>query len=73
MAPQGAVLLVESVFPEHGQPSRAAMFDVNMMVVLTGRERTEEQYRDLLAAADLQLIKVTPIGAGESLIEARPR
>ena len=58
--------------PEHGQPSRAAMFDVNMMVVLTGRERTEEQYRALLAAADLQLIKVTPIGGGESLIEARP-
>ena len=72
MAPQGAVLLVESVIPEHGQPSRAAMFDVNMMVVLTGRERTEEQYRALLAAADLQLIKVTPIGGGESLIEARP-
>lgn len=47
------------------------MFDVNMMVVLTGRERTEEQYRALLAAADLQLIKVTPIGGGESLIEAR--
>jgi len=72
MAPQGAVLLVESVIPEHGQPSRAAMFDVNMMVVLTGRERTEEQYRALLAAAHFQLAKVTPIGGGESLIEARP-
>jgi len=72
MAPQGAVLLVDSVIPEHGEPSRAAMFDVNMMVVLTGRERTEEQYRALLAAADLRLIKVTPIGGGESLIEARP-
>ncbi len=72
MAAQGAVLLVESVMPEHGQPSRAAMFDVNMMVVLTGRERTEEQYRGLLAAADLQLTRVTPISGGESLIEARP-
>lgn len=71
MGPQGAVLLVESVIPNHGQPSRAAMYDVNMMVMLTGRERTDEQYRALLAAADLQLIKVTPIGGGESLIEAR--
>jgi O-methyltransferase domain len=73
MAPLGAVLLVESVFPEHGQPSRAAMFDVNMMVVLTGRERTEQQYRALFTAADLQLTRVTPISGGECLIEARPR
>ena len=49
------------------------MFDVNMMVVLTGRERTEQQYRALLAAADLQLTRVTPISGTECLIEARPR
>ena len=72
MAPEASVLLVESILPEHGEPSRAAMFDVNMMVVLTGRERTEEQFRALLGAADLRLTKVTPLLDRESVIEARP-
>jgi len=72
MAPGAAVLLLEAVLPEHGSPSVAAMADVNMMVLLTGRERTEKQYAALLEAAGLRLSKVTPIWARESLIEARP-
>jgi hypothetical protein len=73
MTSAGAVLLVEEVLPEHGQPSRAAMADVNMMVLLTGRERTEEQFRSMLAAADLRLTKVIPLRERESLLEARAR
>jgi hypothetical protein len=48
------------------------MADVNMMVLLTGRERTEEQYRKLLAAADLRLTSVVAVSERDSLIEARP-
>ncbi len=73
MKPDAVILLLEAVLSEHGQPSRAAMADVNMMVVLTGRERTEEQYRALLGAADLKLTKVIPVEDRVSLIEARPR
>ena len=70
MNPAGAVLLLEAVIPEHGTPSRAALYDVNMMVLLTGRERTERQYRTLLQAAGLTLTKVTPVSDQDSLIEA---
>jgi hypothetical protein len=73
MTPAAAVLLLESVLPEHGHPSIAAMADVNMMVLLTGRERTEEQFRSLLSAADLPLTKVIPISEWDNLIEARPQ
>jgi len=72
MAPGATVLLLEAVLPEHGNPSIAAMADVNMMVLLTGRERTEQQYRELLGAADLRLTGVTPIWERESLLEAQP-
>lgn len=72
MAQDATVLLLETVLPEHGQPSHAAMADVNMMVLLTGRERTEEQYRSLLGAADLRLTRVIPVSERVSLIEARP-
>jgi len=72
VAPDGTVLLLEAVLPEHGSPSVAAMADVNMMVLLTGRERTQKQYAALLEAAGLRLTKVTPVWERESLIESRP-
>ncbi len=71
MKPSAAVLLLEAVLPEHGRPSVATMFDVNMMVMLTGRERTEAQFRSLLAGADLRLTSVVAISDRLSLIEAR--
>lgn len=42
-----------------------------MMVMLGGRERTEQEFRDLLDSAGLILTKVTPIGISPSGI-ARP-
>lgn len=72
MDPSAVVLLLEAVVPEHGVPSGAAMFDVNMMVLLTGRERTHTQFESLLRAAGLRLHKVTPVSQMDSLIEARP-
>jgi len=72
MASTAVMLLIEAVLTEHGRPSPATMADVNMMVLLTGRERTEEQYRALLAGAGLRLTKVSPIYEREDLIEARP-
>jgi len=71
MKPSAAVLLLEAVLPEHGRPSVATMFDVNMMVMLTGREWTEAQFRSLLAGADLRLTSVVAISDRLSLIEAR--
>jgi hypothetical protein len=72
MQPSAALLMMEAVLPEHGTPSVAAMFDVNMMVMLTGRERTEAQYRSLLGAAGLRLTRVAAISDRLSVIEARP-
>jgi SAM-dependent methyltransferase len=73
MTPAAAVLLLEDILPEHGHASQAAMADVNMMVMLTGRERTAAQYRQLLADADLRLTQVVPVSGRESLLEARSR
>ncbi len=70
---EGTVLLVEAVVPEHGTPSAAAVADVNMLVLLSGRERTAAQFESLLGAAGLALNKITAVTKRESLIEARPR
>ncbi|MEN3334781.1 MAG: O-methyltransferase domain [Blastocatellia bacterium] len=41
------------------QPSRLAnCMDLNMLVMTGGRERTESQYRELLAAAGFELTMI---------------
>jgi len=66
----GKVVVVEMVVPEDGSPSMAQMMDLNMMVLLPGRERTEREFTDLFKAAGLTSAKVTPTRSPFSLVEA---
>ena len=49
-----------------------AMSNLNMFVLGLGAERTEEQYRALLAAAGFRVTDIIPTRALMSIIEARP-
>jgi O-methyltransferase domain/Dimerisation domain len=77
MAPASKLLLVERAIPEKIEPGALVqsqvLGDLNMLVRNGGRERTETEYRALLARADLQLMRTIPTGAEYSLIEALPR
>jgi hypothetical protein len=44
--------------------------DLNMMVLLTGRERTVSEYRALLKKAGFRLDKSTPIRSSMTVMEA---
>jgi O-methyltransferase/methyltransferase family protein len=68
MKPDGKVLVVEIVVPAGNDPSFAKWMDL-MMVTYGGKERSEKQYRELFAQADLRLTRVVPTGAGISVIE----
>jgi SAM-dependent methyltransferase len=70
LAPGGKLLLVEMVIPPDNQPSPAQAMDLNMLVMLGGRERTEEEYRRLLQAAGFRLERVIPTHSPFSVIEA---
>jgi hypothetical protein len=76
------LLLVEAVMPDRvtAGPS-GARSDINMMVLTGGRERTEAEYRALLAAAGFRLTRVVPTdlsgcspitGGWASVVEAVP-
>ena len=53
-APVGArVLVVEHVVPGPETPHFSKLFDIHMMCALTGRERTESEYADLMQKAGL--------------------
>lgn len=70
------LLLVERVLPERMEPGPVAqshaLSDLNMLLRTGGRERTEGEFRALLEAAHLRLLRVIPTGTPASLIEAGP-
>jgi ubiquinone/menaquinone biosynthesis C-methylase UbiE len=70
LKPNGKVLLVEMVIPPDNSPSMAQTMDLNMLVLLPGRERTESEYRDLLAAGGFKIERVVPTQSPFSVIEA---
>jgi hypothetical protein len=69
MARDGRVLVAERVLDEDGGPTEAALFDLNMLVVAGGRERTLAEYAELFAAAELHVSRVVPTASPLSLVE----
>jgi predicted O-methyltransferase YrrM len=60
MLPGGRVAVIEQVLGEIGEHSPAPLMDVNMMVMLGGRERSQTEYGQLFAAAGLRLTTTIP-------------
>lgn len=73
MAKDATVVVVEMLIPEDGSPSPAILLDLNMLVMLPGRERTATEMAALLATADLAITKVVATHSPFSVIEARAR
>lgn len=57
-ATSGKLLLVELLLTEDSAPHMSKMLDVEMLVLPGGRERTREQYADLLKKAGFKLERV---------------
>jgi hypothetical protein len=70
---RGRVLIAEGLYPERIDTSPecrgAAANDVNMLVCTGGRQRSEQEFRDLYAAAGLRLVRIVPTPARLALIE----
>jgi hypothetical protein len=68
----GALLLVEWALPEGNLPSVGKVGDVTMLVLTGGKERTSQEYRDLLAGAGFRFNQAFPTSADFVVIEAMP-
>ena len=73
MADDARLLILEQVVPHGNEPSLSKLYDLHMLVLYRGRERREDEYRALLAAANLHLARVIPTRVPRSVIEALPR
>ena len=72
IAPTGRLLLVEAVLPEGNVPHPGKLADLEMLLLVGGRERTERDYRALLALAGFELTRVVPTASPLSVVEAAP-
>ena len=68
----GLLLLIELVIPLGNEPSFGKLLDLHMLVSPGGRERTEAEYRELLASAGFTLGRVIPTASLVSIVEAVP-
>jgi hypothetical protein len=66
------LLLVEYALLEGDGGSFARFLDVHIMGILGGRERTEEEFRQLLAAHGFRLTRVVRTAGDTAVIEGRP-
>jgi len=72
MPSRSRLLVIERVVPEGGGASDAKLFDINMLVMLSGLERTTGEYRRLLEDTGFKLRRVIPTQAPLSILEAVP-
>lgn len=70
MSRQAKLLLVEMIIPPGNTPFLGKLQDLHMLANYGGRERTEEEYHQLLSAAGFRLVRIIPTPTASSLIEA---
>ena len=72
--PGGTLLLIErGIVAENSEPDPIKFMDLHMMAMLGGLERTESQFRGLLASERFELTRVIPTSSPTNiLIEAKP-
>jgi hypothetical protein len=64
------LLLAEFLLPDDGEPSWTLFVDLIMLGELTGKERTQAEFRDLLGGTGFRLDRVIATGFNTFLLEA---
>jgi SAM-dependent methyltransferase len=71
IADGGRLLVIDGVVPPGSEPGFLKHMDLHMLVLVGGKERTEREWRDLLAREAFEIEGIIPAGPA-NLIEARP-
>lgn len=67
--PRARVLVVEMIVPDVVTPSPVHLLDLDMLVMLDGRQRTERQFAALFEKAGLRFDRVVPTRGFFSIVE----
>jgi hypothetical protein len=72
MKPTARLIVAESVLPDGPAFNLGKWIDLQMLVCLSGRERTEIEYRSLLKGAGFEVEQVVATESPLSLLVAKP-
>mgnify|MGYP000165096463 CR=1 FL=1 len=72
LAEQGILMIAEAVIPPGNDFSPAKLLDLEVLVMGGGKERSEQEFRRLLAQGGFRDIAITSISPELAVIEARP-
>jgi len=72
MQPNSRLIVVDAVVPEGDEPDFSKTFDLNMMVMTGGKERTAAEFEKLFAAAGFKLLRVIPTDLPTAIVEGQP-
>lgn len=70
MAPGGRIAIIDFLIRDRDDPGVMALMDLNMLAVVTGKERTLAEYDALLAKAGLRRTAVRTSDSPQTIIEA---
>src|SRR6516162_6212527 len=73
MSSASKLLVIESVIPPGNEPFFGKFVDLQMLLIPGGKERTENEYRALLARAGFELTRIVPTATEVSIVEGRKR
>ncbi|MFP2906889.1 methyltransferase [Pyxidicoccus sp. 3LFB2] len=69
MRPDSKLLIVEAVLPGDNANHFGNLYDMAMLILLGGKERTAEEYSALLAKVGLRIARVIPTSMPPSVVE----
>ncbi len=64
------LLVIETIVPDDPNPDWSKMLDIHMLALLGGRQRTRQEYEELLAQSGFLLQREIDTRAGISILEA---
>ena len=70
MADEARLMIVDRIIPPGNEPMFGKLMDLNMLVMLGGVERTEEEFQQLFGRPRFRLTRIVPTEAEVSVIEA---
>ena len=68
----GKLLVVDNVIQPGNEFAPGKFLDLQMLIFPGGRERTENEFRELFAAAGWRLSRIVPLSVPESIVEGVP-
>src|SRR5215210_1014980 len=72
IAGTGRLLVVEPIIQPGNEPDSAKFSDLNMLVMLGGRERTTDDFGRIYAEAGFRLTDIIPTGSPFNILEGTP-